>query len=74
MDKLTAIEQLIELYGNASQAAHALLVDRQLIEIWVRQGYIPFLRGQFIEDKTEGKIKAVKVWEDASKARHHGKN
>lgn len=66
-----AIDDLIEYFGNTSDTAHALKVDRQLVDGWVKQGYIPFARGEEIEAVTEGKVTASHVWICASKARHH---
>lgn len=66
-----AIDDLIEHFGCTSDTAKALKVDRQLVDGWVKQGYIPFARGEEIEIITNGKITAQHVWVCASKARHH---
>lgn len=66
-----AIDDLIEHFGNSSETAHALKVDRQLVDLWVKQGYIPFARGEAVEIATGGKVTASHVWQCASKARHH---
>lgn len=69
---MSAINDLIEHFGGISEAAIGMKVDRQLVDIWNKQGFIPFRRGNDVEAATEGKIKAVYVWECAAKARHHG--
>mgnify|MGYP001574826811 CR=1 FL=1 len=63
----TPIERLIALYGNVSRAAIVLQVDRQLVDMWKKQGFIQFRRGKEIEKKTGGRIKAIEVWEAAAK-------
>lgn len=68
---MSAIDDLLEHFGGVSQAAIGMKVNRQLVEIWKNKGFIPFKRGNDVEAATEGKIKAVYVWECAAKARNH---
>lgn len=68
----TITDKLIELFGNQHKTAKALGVDAMTVHHWVKQGYIPFHRGNLIEEKSKGYIKASEVWECAAKARHHG--
>jgi len=65
----TPIKRLIDIYGSVSRTAIALQVDRQLVDIWQKQGFIPFKRGVEIEKKTDGQIMAVDVWEAAARGR-----
>ena len=72
MDNKPAIEQVIEFFGSANKTSAAMGCTRQAVDIWVRQGFIPFNRGMDVERVTAGQVKASKVYEDAAKARHHG--
>lgn len=58
----TPIERLLDLYDNLSIAARDLGIPRQQLHTWKRQGFIPYKRGPFIEEKTQGKIKAIEVY------------
>ena len=69
---MDAIDKLVEMYGNASKAAKALGEDRQLVEIWIRQGYIPFKRGEQIEKATNGQITAHEVYDSAARTKSNG--
>lgn len=62
------VEKLLSLYDNVSHCARELGLKRQQIQIWHKQGYIPFKRGEFIEAKTNGKIKAIEVWQEAGRS------
>jgi len=61
----TPIEQLIGLYDNISAAARELGVKRQTLQLWKRQGFIPYKMGSTIEEKTAGQIKATDIWQAA---------
>lgn len=61
------IERLLSLYDNVSHCARELGLKRQHIQLWIRQGYIPFKRGEFIEDKTNGVIKAADIYTAAAR-------
>lgn len=63
----TPIERLLDLYDNVSAAARALDIPRQQLQSWKRQGFIPYKRGPFIEEKTGGKIKASEVYLSANR-------
>lgn len=64
------IEILIEMYGTPTQAARALgLGGRQVIEAWVKHGYIPYKQATLVQQKTGGAIKNTQVWLAADKAR-----
>jgi len=70
-NKQSPLDSLIEYFGNISQSADALGVDRQVIQHWIKQGYIPWKRGELIEEKTNGVVTKRQVWEAAAAARHH---
>lgn len=61
------IDRLINLYPSMRDASKSLGVSRQLLEIWMRKGFIPFARGEYIEQKTNGKITRHEIWESAGK-------
>lgn len=66
MEKELQIEKLISIYGSANKTATALNLDRQLVDKWRKQGYIPFKNGVFIENATGGQIKAADIYQDAA--------
>ena len=63
----TIFERLVEPYDNIHQASKALGISHQLLFHWNKQGFIPFARGKEIERLTNGRIKAIEVWEEAAK-------
>lgn len=65
---INIVEKLIEPFDNIHAAAKALGYDHQLLYNWKRQGYIPYKKGDEIEKKTNGRIKASEIWQSASKA------
>ena len=67
-----AIDKLIEHFGSSNKAAKALGVDRQVTDIWVKQGYIPFKRGEQIEKATNGLITAHEVYDSAARTNSNG--
>lgn len=69
---MSAIDGLIEFFGNSNFAANALRVNRSLVDSWVNRGFIPYKRGLEVESATDGAIPATHVWQCAAKARHHG--
>ena len=66
-NELNLVNRLLSLYDNVSHCARELGLQRQHVQLWLRQGYIPFKRGEFIEVKTNGIIKASEVYMDAGK-------
>lgn len=70
MKNTNPLTELFELYNNnISLAARELGCTRQDIYYWKGLGYIPHKRGDMIEEKTKGKIKASRVWQYAGLAR-----
>lgn len=68
---MNIVEKVIDYFGNQEETIKGLNISRQLLDIWIRQKFIPFKRGEFIEHKTDGCIKRLEVWESAAKARKH---
>ena len=64
---ISVVEQLFNLYDSVSQCARELGLERSQIQAWRRNGYIPYKRGNFIEAKTNGKIKAIDVYVEAGR-------
>lgn len=71
MKRQTTYQKLLGFFGNVSATARAFKVERQEIQRWGRQGFIPWRRGEDVEKKTNGFITASEVWESAAKARKH---
>lgn len=69
MENENIVEKLISHFDNLSATARAFDVDRQEIQRWRRQGFIPYRRGEETESLTNGDIKAVEVWESAAKGK-----
>lgn len=67
-----AIDKLIQLYGNITEAAKAIGESRQTVQFWVDKGYIPYRQGPNIAEKTGGKITAIDVWQSASRTNSNG--
>lgn len=64
------IERLIFMYGNASKAARALDIPRrQIVEGWVKSGFIPYKMASRVQKKTGKAITKIQVWEAADEAR-----
>jgi len=71
-EKKPPIEKLMDIYGNAEAAHRALapkVKSRQVIEYWVKQGYIPFCHGTLVMRVTMGAIDRFDIWMDASEKR-----
>ena len=66
-DEIRPVDKLVNLYPSISAASTELGISRQLIEMWVKRGFIPFKRGEYIEQKTGGKITRYEIWEAAGK-------
>lgn len=72
MENNTPIDKLLDHYGNnITHTAQALNKSRQNVQIWIRQGYIPWREGERVEIATHGAITKQEVWEAAAKVRHH---
>jgi len=70
--KKPPIEKLMDIYGNAEAAARALapkVKGRQVVEYWIKQGYIPYSHGTRVMRATMGAITAFEIWMDATKKR-----
>lgn len=65
---MNIINKLIDHYGNAYRTAKALGISHQRFYLWQSAGFIPFRNGKMVEEKTAGLVKAVEIWEEASKA------
>jgi hypothetical protein len=63
----TTIERVINYFGNAYKASESIGIKHQQFYAWIKKGYIPFKRGQQIENITNGEIKASEVWEEAAR-------
>jgi hypothetical protein len=63
----TVIEQVTNYFGNGYKAAKALGVTSQQYYFWISKNKIPFKHGNLVERMTNGKIKAIQVYEDALK-------
>lgn len=61
------IDKLIEHYGSQYKVAQILNVKPQQFHNWKKQGYIPFRRGEQVEQATGGLIKASEVYIEAAK-------
>lgn len=67
-NEIRTIDRVTEYFGTAYKAAQAMEIPNQQYYGWIKKGYIPFKRGNQIEELTQGAIKAIEVWEDAGKA------
>lgn len=67
---MTPIEKLIDMYGTATKAGLAIGVSRQVVEHWVKKGFIPFEDGSKVQEKTGGAITNIKIWFAADRAKH----
>lgn len=68
---MDALKEVLEYFGGAGKTATAFAVDRQLVDTWIKKGFIPYKRGLQTESVTGGIVKAVDVWMCAAKARNH---
>jgi hypothetical protein len=68
-DKMKPIEQLLSMYGSPTKVGRALGVSRQVVENWVKSGYIPYERATQVHKKTGGAIKNKQIWLAADEAR-----
>lgn len=59
MESSMTIDQLVEYYGNSRKAASAIGVSKQAISQWRGKG-IPPMRQHYIQNLTNGDLKAVK--------------
>lgn len=67
---MTPIDRLIFMYGNSTKAARALgLKNRQVVENWVKYGYIPYKCAHLVEKATGGTITRRQCWLAADEAR-----
>ena len=69
---MEAIDKLIDLYGNISEASKHIGELRQTVQFWVDKGYIPYRQGENIEFRTGGKITAIEVWQSAARTNSNG--
>jgi hypothetical protein len=61
------IDKVISYFGTAYKASQKIGVKHQQFYSWQKKGFIPFKRGNQIEQITNGEIKAMEIWEDAGK-------
>jgi len=67
---MTPLEYLLNMSnGSCLTAGRMLGFERQRIERWRSQGYIPHKHGTLVMRRTKGKITANSVWLAAAKAR-----
>jgi len=66
---LKPIDKLMDMYGTPTQAGRAIGVSRQVVEHWVKKGFIPFEDGSKVQEKTGGAITNSQVWVSADKAK-----
>jgi predicted site-specific integrase-resolvase len=57
-------QRLADKYGNPSEAARKLVVDRQTVYTWVNQGYIPSRHALDVEALTQGEITIREILEE----------
>tara|TARA_R110000764_G_scaffold210447_1_gene296366 strand:- start:18 stop:236 length:219 start_codon:yes stop_codon:yes gene_type:complete len=67
---MTPINKLIDMYGTATKAGLAIGLKRQVIEHWVKNGYIPHKKATYVQTKTGGAITNIKIWLAADRAKH----
>jgi hypothetical protein len=60
------IDRITAHFGSAYKAAQAIGATHQQYYYWQSKGRIPYKRGKDIEKATNGAIKAIEVWENAS--------
>jgi DNA-binding transcriptional regulator Cro len=53
-------EDLINVYGSASQASRYLGLTKQAISNWQRRGFIPYCSQMLIQEETKGILRADK--------------
>lgn len=54
-------KSIVAHFNGVSKTAAALSMTRQIVNYWLRNGYVPFKRQEWIEFKTGGKLKASKL-------------
>lgn len=62
---LSCPERLAKKFGNPSEAARKLGVDRQSMYQWINNGYIPPQQALAVERLTDGEIKIREMLEEA---------
>ena len=62
---INPLDTLIGLYYNKSECARALGITSQRLNNWISKNFIPFKNAQLVQEKTNGKIKAMKIREFA---------
>jgi hypothetical protein len=66
---MNPLDKLEELYINKADCARKLEVTPQRLNGWYAAGFIPYLMGAHIQEKTKGKIKASEIYEWAAKTK-----
>lgn len=59
-------ERLANHFGNPSEAARHLKLDRQSVYTWVDKGYIPPMHALEVERITKGEITIREILEEAN--------
>lgn len=64
------IEKLMDMYSTPTQAGRAIGVSRQVVEHWVKKGFIPYEAATYVQVKTGGSITNSQIWLAADKAKN----
>ena len=62
---INPLDKMLDLYYNKMECARALEITPQRLNHWIVKGFIPFKNAQLVQEKTNGKIKAMKIREFA---------
>ena len=63
------IDKSIDMYTTPTQAGRAIGVSRQVIEHWIKKGFIPYEVASKVQEKTGGSITNSQIWCAADKAK-----
>ena len=62
--QMSCPQRLADKYGNPSEVARKLNVERQSVYTWVAKGYIPSRHALDVEKLTEGEITIREILEE----------
>src|SRR4030067_1905815 len=81
MSNPNCTERLVSIFGSQAEVARAFRLDRQVLNNWVKSGYVPARWAMEVEHVTAGRIAAVEVLNEAGakkpvrvKSRPEGEN
>lgn len=67
---MTPLNRLLFMYGTPTYTARAMgIKNRQTIEGWIKQGYIPYKCATMVQNKTGGAIRNIDIWLEADRVR-----